>query len=82
MTANKSEITISEIISTYNHSEWLEKVLWGYEVLRYSAIAIHLDHKRGYKTQESIDKIRSIRKATKTNKSTFTPYGAAKNNEG
>jgi glycosyltransferase involved in cell wall biosynthesis len=50
--------------------------------LRYSAIVVHLDHKRGYKTQESIDKNKAIRKATKTEKSIFTPYGVVKKNEG
>jgi GT2 family glycosyltransferase len=50
--------------------------------LRYSAIVVHLDHKRGYKTQESIDKNKAIRKATKTEKSIFTPYGVVTKNEG
>ncbi len=49
--------------------------------LRYSAIVVHLDHKRGYKTQESIDKNKAIRKATRIKKSVFTPYGLIKKDE-
>ena len=43
--------------------------------IRYSAICIHLDHKRGYKTPESLRKNRAIRDETIRSKSTFTPYG-------
>lgn len=43
--------------------------------IRYSAIALHLDHKRPYKTKESIDKNKNIRKETRKNKITVTPYG-------
>lgn len=46
--------------------------------IRYSAICLHLDHSRGYRTQESIDKNRSIRKNTRDNKVTRTPYGIEK----
>ncbi len=46
--------------------------------LRYSAICVHLDHKRGYKTKESIDKNLEIRSNVKKNKITFTPYGIQK----
>ena len=43
--------------------------------LRYSAVVFHLDHKRGYKNQESIDKNRAIRDRVKTEKLSFTPFG-------
>ena len=43
--------------------------------VRYSAIVIHLDHKRGYRTQESILKNRAIRKDTRESGKTRTPFG-------
>ncbi|MFI3259329.1 MAG: glycosyltransferase family 2 protein [Rikenellaceae bacterium] len=43
--------------------------------LRYSAIALHLDHKRPYKTKESISKNVNIRKNTRRSGITETPYG-------
>ena len=43
--------------------------------IRYSAICIHLDHKRGYRTPESLRKNRAIRDETIRSKSTFTPFG-------
>ena len=43
--------------------------------LRYSAVVVHLDHKRGYKNQESIDKNRAIRDLVKAEKLCFTPFG-------
>jgi len=46
--------------------------------LRYSAVCIHLDHKRGYKTPESISKNLEIRRQTKISKSVWTPYGIIK----
>ena len=46
--------------------------------LRYSAVCIHLDHKRGYKTPESIAKNKSIRKDTRTKKEVWTHYGITK----
>jgi glycosyltransferase involved in cell wall biosynthesis len=46
--------------------------------LRYSAVCVHLDHKRGYKTPESIEKNKSIRKETKTKKHVWTHYGISK----
>lgn len=46
--------------------------------LRYSAVCIHLDHKRGYKTPESIAKNLGIRKETKDKKSVWTHYGITK----
>jgi len=46
--------------------------------LRYSAVCVHLDHKRGYKTPESIAKNVGIRNATKKEKSVWTYYGITK----
>ena len=45
---------------------------------RYSAICLHLDHKRGYKNQESIDKNLAIRSEVKKNKIVSTPFGIVK----
>ncbi|MBB4119544.1 GT2 family glycosyltransferase [Mesonia hippocampi] len=47
--------------------------------IRYSAVCVHLDHPRGYKTPESIAKNIAIREATKNNKLDYTPYGIEKN---
>lgn len=46
--------------------------------IRYSAIVLHLDHARGYKNQESIDKNLAIRKQTKKQKVIKTPFGIEK----
>ncbi|HNQ27153.1 MAG TPA: glycosyltransferase family 2 protein [Aquaticitalea sp.] len=46
--------------------------------IRYSAICLHLDHKRGYKTKESIERNLQIRKDVKTQKKTWTEYGISK----
>jgi len=46
--------------------------------LRYSAVCVHLDHKRGYKTPESIEKNMEIRRTTKINKLVWTHYGITK----
>lgn len=43
--------------------------------IRYSAICVHLDHPRGYKTQSSIDKNMSIRNITKKEKISWTDFG-------
>lgn len=43
--------------------------------LRYSAVCIHLEHKRGYKTQASLAKNAAIRKATRKGKLKWTDYG-------
>lgn len=48
--------------------------------VRYSAICVHLDHKRGYKNEESIAKNRQIRNATKTENKIWTNYGIVKDN--
>jgi hypothetical protein len=46
--------------------------------IRYSAICIHLDHKRGYKTEESIKFNQSVRAQTRKQKITRTPQGIVK----
>ncbi len=46
--------------------------------IRYSAICLHLDHPRGYKTQESIDKNLKIRAVTKKEKLAYTSFGIKK----
>lgn len=43
--------------------------------IRYSAICIHLDHKRGYNTPESISKNRNIRKQTREQRKVWTKSG-------
>ena len=47
--------------------------------IRYSAICLHLDHKRGYKTIESINKNRKIRSETRSQKKTWTEFGIVPN---
>jgi hypothetical protein len=46
--------------------------------IRYSAICLHLDHARGYKNQDSIDKNKEIRKVTRGENKDFTPFGIVK----
>jgi len=46
--------------------------------IRYHAICIHLDHKRGYVAEEMIDKNHLIRQNTKENKIVKTAYGIKK----
>lgn len=46
--------------------------------IRYSAVCIHLEHKRGYKTVESIAKNKNIRRETKSQKKTWTDFGIVK----
>lgn len=46
--------------------------------IRYSAICIHLDHGRGYKTKESIQFNLNVRKETKDLKKTWTSNGIVK----
>ncbi len=43
--------------------------------IRYSAICIHLDHKRGYNTPESISKNRKIREQTRYQRKVWTKSG-------
>lgn len=47
---------------------------------RYSAICLHLDHKRGYKTPESIQKNLDIRSLVKKDNIKYTPFGIVKEN--
>lgn len=49
--------------------------------IRYSAICVHLEHGRGYKTEESIKKNKRIRHQTRMSKSIWTPYGINKKTE-
>ena len=46
--------------------------------IRHQAITLHLDHARGYKTKESLEKNLAIRKFTRDNKVVKTPYGIEK----
>ena len=46
--------------------------------IRYSAICIHLDHSRGYKTRQSIEKNLNIREQTRKKKKKWTAYGIEK----
>lgn len=46
--------------------------------IRYSAICVHLDHARGYKTPESIAFNLAVRKEVKEKKLKWTPYGIVK----
>ena len=46
--------------------------------LRYSAVCVHLDHKRGYKTPESLAKNANIRNNTRKEKRVWTHYGINK----
>ncbi|MFN3841606.1 MAG: glycosyltransferase, partial [Cyclobacteriaceae bacterium] len=46
--------------------------------LRYSAVCIHLDHSRGYKTDDSVKKNIQIRKVTRSTGKAWTPFGIIK----
>lgn len=46
--------------------------------IRYSAVCLHLDHPRGYKTKESIKRNLGIRAATKSEKKDWTRFGIKK----
>jgi len=50
--------------------------------IRYSAIVVHLDHARGYKTRESVEKNLAIRAKTRKEKRTWTDYGIKKKGDG
>ncbi|WP_347372837.1 glycosyltransferase family 2 protein [Aequorivita sp. Q41] len=47
--------------------------------IRYNAVVLHLDHPRGYKNKQSIEKNLAIRKLTREQKKKWTPYGIVKN---
>lgn len=46
--------------------------------IRYSALCIHLDHPRGYKTEETLKKNAAIRKNTRSKGYAYTYYGIKK----
>lgn len=46
--------------------------------IRYHAICLHLEHARGYKNQESLDRNLKIRKDVKQSNSTWTEFGIVK----
>lgn len=46
--------------------------------IRYNAVVIHLDHPRGYKNQESINKNQAIRKQTRNFEKKWTDFGIEK----
>ena len=46
--------------------------------IRHRAIVLHLDHPRGYKTDESIERNLMIRKKTRQVKVSWTPHGIVK----
>ena len=48
--------------------------------IRYKAICLHLDHARGYKTKESLERNLAIRANTKKQNLTWTDYGIKKSN--
>lgn len=56
--------------------------LWNYGLkskqIRHKAIVLHLDHPRGYKTKESLERNLKIRKDVKTEKRAWTDYGIVK----
>jgi len=43
--------------------------------LRHRAVVLHLDHARGYKTQESIDRNLAIRREVRRGRLAWTPFG-------
>lgn len=50
--------------------------------IRHRAICIHLDHKRGYKTEESLKRNKEIRRQTKKHKTVRTHFGINKESQG
>ena len=49
--------------------------------IRYSAICVHLDHKRGYVNEAALAKNRAIRAITKNEKKIWTNFGLVKNSK-
>jgi glycosyltransferase involved in cell wall biosynthesis len=45
------------------------------KTIRYSAICVHLEHRRGYMNPQMREKNRAIRRETRRNRVTWTPYG-------
>lgn len=50
--------------------------------IRHRAVCVHLDHSRGYKTRESVDRNLAIRAETRERKLVFTPHGIRKDPTG
>lgn len=46
--------------------------------IRHRAVCVHLDHARGYKTRESVERNLAIRAQTRAKRITWTPYGIDK----
>jgi glycosyltransferase involved in cell wall biosynthesis len=46
--------------------------------IRHRAVVLHLDHARGYKTQESIDRNLAIRREVRLRRLAWTPFGIAR----
>ena len=46
--------------------------------IRHRAVCVHLDHARGYKTRESVERNLAIRAQTRAQRITWTPYGIEK----
>jgi glycosyltransferase involved in cell wall biosynthesis len=46
--------------------------------IRHRAVCVHLDHARGYKTRESVERNLAIRAETRAQRITWTPYGIDK----
>jgi hypothetical protein len=49
--------------------------------IRHRALCLHLDHPRGYKTKESLDRNLAIRKNTKRKGYAYTYFGIKKEEE-
>lgn len=49
--------------------------------IRYSALCIHLDHPRGYKTKETLERNAAIRKNTRKKRYAYTYYGIKKGDD-
>lgn len=50
--------------------------------IRHRAVCVHLDHARGYKTKESVERNLAIRAQTRANKVIVTPYGINRQADG
>jgi len=49
--------------------------------IRYSALCLHLDHPRGYKTKETLERNAAIRKNTRNKGYAYTYYGIKKGDD-
>jgi len=49
--------------------------------IRYSALCLHLDHPRGYKTKETLERNAAIRKNTRKKGYAYTYYGIVKGDD-